>query len=136
MNPLFPAGSPRSPHYFSGDVFLHEIPDKDADKDFSIGSVTFRAGARTHWHSHPRGQVLIITEGEGRYQEQGKAARTIRRGDVVNIPAHVIHWHGAAAACDMAQAAITPYAGADKVQWLEAVSEAQYQAAQGGAQEA
>lgn len=62
----------------------------------SIGNVTFAPGARNYWHSHKIGQVLLVTGGQGWYQEEGKPAQLLKAGDVLNIPPHVKHWHGTA----------------------------------------
>jgi quercetin dioxygenase-like cupin family protein len=61
----------------------------------SIGNVTFEPGTRNNWHKHPGGQILVVTDGVGYYQEKGKPIQTIRRGDVIQIPPDVVHWHGA-----------------------------------------
>lgn len=128
MNPLFPKGEPRSPEFFTGSVFLTPVLEADHNNEYSIGSVTFEKGARTHWHTHPKGQVLIVTSGKGWYQEKGKPARVIQTGDVVNIPENVEHWHGACAEEAMVHLAITNYKDGKKVTWLEAVSAADYAA--------
>ena len=70
----FPKGE-RNPYsqFFTGTTYLHMLVTKDALWNASIGSVTFNAGARTNWHKHSGGQILLVTAGEGRYQEKGKA---------------------------------------------------------------
>ena len=68
MQTLFPKGEPRSPEFFTGSTFLTEV--LDADNEFSIGSVTFEKGARTNWHTHPKGQVLIVTSGKSWYRHK------------------------------------------------------------------
>ena len=89
-------------------------------------SVTFEPGARTNWHTHPRGQVLIVTEGAGFYQEKGKPAQPIKKGDVVNIPKNTEHWHGATAKTKMVHIAVTNYKDEQNVVWLKPVSEHEY----------
>jgi quercetin dioxygenase-like cupin family protein len=126
---LFPTGAPLSPDYFTGQAFLHPLLAKDKNNEFALGSVTFEPGARTVWHTHPKGQVLIVIEGEGCYQEKDKPARHIRKGDVVNIPETVEHWHGATAHNKMVHIAITNYKGDENVAWLGPVSGEDYQAA-------
>ena len=91
-----------------------------------MGNVTFEAGARTNWHTHPKGQVLIVTEGEGFYQEKGKPAQPIKKGEVVNILENVEHWHGASAKSAMTHIAITNYEEDEQVVWLQPVSEEEY----------
>ncbi|WP_082217200.1 (R)-mandelonitrile lyase [Dyadobacter psychrophilus] len=125
---LFPKGDPLPGSYFTGNAFFTPLIAKDKNNDFLMGSVTFEPGARTNWHTHPRGQVLIVTEGAGFYQEKNKDARPIKKGDVVNIPENVEHWHGAAAQTKMVHIAITNYEGETNVVWLKPVSEEDYNA--------
>ncbi|WP_205945858.1 cupin domain-containing protein [Pedobacter hiemivivus] len=80
-----------------GDAFLTPLVAKDHNNNFSAGSVMFEPGARTNWHTHPSGQVLLVIEGNGIYQEKGKQAQAIKKGDVVNIPEDIEHWDGATA---------------------------------------
>jgi 4-carboxymuconolactone decarboxylase len=104
----------------------------------SGGSVTFDPGARTAWHSHPRGQILIVTAGTGRVQRWGEPIEEIRQGDVVRIPAGQKHWHGASPQASMTHIAITEHRDGMRVQWMEKVSDEQYNAApspQGQAQQ-
>ena len=95
----------------------------------SGGTVTFEPGARTAWHSHPRGQTLIVTAGIGRVQRWGDPIEEIRAGDVVRIPAGAKHWHGASPDASMTHIAITEYRDGTAVQWMEQVSDEQYNAA-------
>ncbi|MHC8948887.1 cupin domain-containing protein [Sphingobacterium hungaricum] len=83
-------------------------------------------GARTNWHTHPKGQVLLVLEGEGWYQEKGKTAQAIKKGDVVNIPDNVEHWHGASADHGLVHVAISNYQGEENVTWLSPVTEEEY----------
>ena len=94
----------------------------------SGGAVTFEPGARTAWHSHPRGQVLIVTAGVGRVQRWGDAVQEIRTGDVVRIPAGQKHWHGASPRAAMTHIAVTEHQGGTTVQWMEKVTDEQYNA--------
>lgn len=88
--------------------------------------VSFEAGARTAWHTHPRGQVLIVTEGVGRVQRWGGPIEEIREGDVVQIGPGVKHWHGAAPTTAMAHIAIVESLESRSADWMEQVSDAQY----------
>lgn len=107
---------------FIGDAYLHMIyMDKDPI-DAPIGNVTFAPGSRNNWHSHQIGQVLLVTGGEGWYQEEGKAAQLLKKGDVVNIPANVKHWHGATKDSWFVHLAISP----GQTEWLEPVDDAWY----------
>lgn len=95
----------------------------------SGGSVTFEPGARSNWHLHPVGQVLIVTAGLGLTQEWGKPVQIIRPGDVVICPVGVKHWHGAAPNSSMTHISICEEKEPGKVvQWLEPVTDAQYDA--------
>ena len=96
--------------------------------DISGGSVAFAPGARTAWHSHPGGQTLIVTAGVGRVQRWGDVVEEIRAGDVVRIPADQKHWHGAAPEAAMTHIAITEPRGGKAVDWMEQVSDEQYNA--------
>jgi quercetin dioxygenase-like cupin family protein len=123
---IFPKGEKLSNSWFSGDAFLHPLLGKDKNNDFALGSVTFEPGARTVWHTHPKGQVLIVIEGEGFYQEKGKPAQRIQKGDVVNIPENIEHWHGASAHSKMVHIAVTNYKGEENVVWLDPVTDEEY----------
>jgi len=89
-------------------------------------SVSFEAGARTAWHAHPRGQVLIVTGGVGRVQRWGAPIDEIRQGDVVRIPPNVKHWHGAAPTTAMTHISIIEHYDGTGANWMEKVSDAQY----------
>jgi len=125
---LFTKGDKLPNTYFTGNAFLHPLLAKDKNNEFALGSVTFEPGARTVWHTHPKGQVLIVTEGEGWYQEKGKPPQAIKKGDVVNIPENVEHWHGASANSKMVHIAITNYKGDENVVWLKPVTDEEYEA--------
>ena len=90
--------------------------------------VTFEPGARTAWHTHPLGQILIVTDGVGWLQQWGGPVEIIRKGDVVWIPPGVKHWHGATAATSMSHIAIVEQLDGRTVDWMEKVSDAQYAA--------
>lgn len=125
---IFPQGQQLPNEWFSGNAFLYPLVAKDKNNEFSAGVVTFEAGARTNWHTHPKGQVLIVVEGNGFYQEKGKPAQSIKKGDVVNIPENVEHWHGASATSKMAHIAITNYKDDQQVTWLNPVTDEEYKA--------
>jgi quercetin dioxygenase-like cupin family protein len=123
---LFPKGDKTPAEYFTGNAFLTPLLPRDKNNDFVMGSVTFEPGARTNWHTHPKGQVLIVTEGEGFYQEKGKPAQPLKKGDVVNIPENIEHWHGASATSQFVHIALTNFKGEENVVWLQPVSEQEY----------
>ncbi|MGO4377009.1 (R)-mandelonitrile lyase [Pseudoduganella sp. RAF53_2] len=89
-------------------------------------TVSFEPSARTAWHSHPLGQTLIVTAGEGLVQQKGQAARIIRTGDVVSIPANVFHWHGAGPNGLMTHIAIAEKEGGVAVTWQNKVTDEEY----------
>ncbi|MCV2485058.1 cupin domain-containing protein [Flavobacterium sp. SH_e] len=126
---IFPQGEPLPNEWFTGSAFLKPLVARDKNNEFSAGSVTFLPRARTNWHTHPKGQVLLVTEGSGIYQEEGKQAQKINKGDVVSIPENIKHWHGASANSKMVHIAITNFKDDNQVTWLEAVSDEEYESA-------
>jgi quercetin dioxygenase-like cupin family protein len=94
---------------------------------FTGGSVTIEPGARMNWHTHPLGQTLIVTAGMGRVQRLGGPIEEIRPGDVVWIAPGEKHWHGAAPSTSMTHIAIQEKQNGSAGDWLEAVSDEQYQ---------
>jgi len=88
--------------------------------------VHFQPGARTAWHTHPRGQTLIVTAGQGWVQQAGKERHTMRVGDVVRIPPDVRHWHGATTESAMSHIAIAESVDGSSVTWMELVPDAAY----------
>jgi quercetin dioxygenase-like cupin family protein len=123
---IFPKGNKLPNDNFTGNAFLHPMAAKDSNNEFALGCVTFEPGARTIWHTHPKGQVLIVTEGEGFNQEKGKPAQVLKKGDVVNIPANTEHWHGASLNSKLVHIAITNYKGDENVVWLQPVTDEEY----------
>jgi quercetin dioxygenase-like cupin family protein len=126
---LFPKGNKLPNDWFSGEAFLTPLIARDKNNEFSAGSVSFDAKARTNWHTHPKGQVLLVTEGQGYYQEKNKPAQIIKKGDVINIPENVEHWHGASENTNMTHIAITNYKDDLQVTWLQPVTDEEYQTA-------
>ncbi len=126
QNSIFPKGEPASPDYFTGKVWLNTLVPNDTTFNSVIGSVTFEAGARNNWHFHPGGQILMVTEGVGYYQERGKPIQLIRKGDVIKILPDVIHWHGASADHAMNHIAISTNTQKGIVTWLEKVTDEEY----------
>lgn len=125
---IYPKGDQLSKEWFTGNAFLEPLVAKDRNNEFSAGSVTFEAGARTNWHTHPKGQVLLVIEGMGFYQEKGKLAQPLKKGDVVNIPENVEHWHGATATETLVHIAITNYKEDIQVTWLQPVTDEEFAA--------
>ena len=125
-NIIFPAGERASASYFTGNVWVTPLVPREPHNHYSIADVKFEAGGRMHWHTHPAGQVLLVTDGHGFYQEKGKPARRLQRGDVVEIPADVEHWHGAAADNQLIHVAISNFREQNNVTWLQPVTEEEY----------
>ena len=113
---------------FTGDVRVEMLFEARDPSHASGGTVTFEPGARTAWHSHPRGQILIVTAGTGRVQQWGDPIEEIRAGDVVRIPPGQKHWHGASPQSSMTHIAMTEQRDGTTVQWMEKVSDEQYNA--------
>ena len=113
---------------FTGEVRVEMLFEAVDPSHASGGSVTFEPGARTAWHMHPRGQILIVTAGAGRVQRWGDPIEDIRAGDVVRIAAGQKHWHGASPAASMTHIAISEHRDGTVVQWMEQVSDEQYSA--------
>jgi 4-carboxymuconolactone decarboxylase len=111
---------------FTGSAQVEMLFEAVDPSEASGGSVTFEPGARTAWHSHPRGQILIITAGTGRVQRWGDPIEEVRAGDVVRIPAGQKHWHGASPTASMTHLAISEHRRGSVVQWMEQVSNEQY----------
>lgn len=112
--------------WFTGAVQVEMLFTVEEPSSASAGAVTFTPGARTAWHSHPLGQVLIVTAGVGRVQRWGGPVEEIRPGDVVRIAPHVKHWHGAAPSAAMTHIAIQEQQDGQSADWLEPVSDGEY----------
>ena len=111
---------------FSGNVRVDPLFAAHAPSTASGAYVTFEPGARSAWHTHPQGQVLVVTAGVGRVQRWGGPVQEIRPGDVVWTPPGVKHWHGAAPTSAMTHIAMQEAGGGKNVEWLEKVSDEQY----------
>lgn len=111
---------------FTGTVHVDQRFQRPDPARVGGGIVTFEAGARTAWHSHPLGQTLVVTAGIGLVQHWGGPVQEIRPGDVVWIPPGAKHWHGATAGTGMTHVAIAEALDGKSVDWMEQVTEAQY----------
>lgn len=114
--------------YFTGAVRIDPLFEAGAPARGVGAIVTFEPGARTAWHTHPLGQTLIVTAGLGRAQREGGPVEEIRPGDVIWFPPGEKHWHGASAVTAMTHIAIQEKLDGRTVDWLEKVSDEQYQA--------
>lgn len=119
---IFPAGERFDNENFSGEVWLKMLTGMPCP----VANVTFAPACRNNWHTHRGGQILLVTAGRGYYQEWGKKARELRAGDVVEIPAEVKHWHGAAPDSWFSHIAIEIHPELGPATWLEPVSEEEY----------
>jgi quercetin dioxygenase-like cupin family protein len=115
------------PDWFTGRVRIDPLFQPNDPARAAAATVTFEPGARTAWHTHPLGQTLIITSGCGRAQIWNEAIEELRPGDVVWFPPGVKHWHGAAPSTAMTHIAIQEQLNASTVNWLEHVTDEQYQ---------
>ncbi|MBD2701564.1 cupin domain-containing protein [Spirosoma sp. BT702] len=125
---IFPKGQRAPASNFTGIVWVQQLIEPDSDFNIPVGYVTFEPGARSHWHSHAGGQVLLAMGGIGYYQERGKPIQILRKGDAVKCPSNVPHWHGASPTVGFMQVAITPNTATGRVTWLQPVSNKEYNA--------
>jgi 4-carboxymuconolactone decarboxylase len=116
-----------SDQYFTGSVQVQQLfPAHDPSRTGG-GKVTFEPGARSAWHTHPLGQILIVTEGTGWIQQWGGPIEEIRKGDVIWIPPGVKHWHGATPTTALTHIAIQEQVNGKTVEWMEKVIDEQYE---------
>lgn len=112
--------------WFTGSVRIDPLFAATAPARAAGNAVTFEPGSRTAWHTHPLGQILIVTAGSGRAQRDGGPIEPIRPGDVVRFAPGEKHWHGATATTAMTHVAVQEALDGKAVDWLEQVSDAQY----------
>jgi len=125
-NTIFSKGEPlpeKFSKYFIGQAYLNMLTTTGVP----IGNVTFEPACRNNWHIHHKGgQILLVTEGRGWYQEWEKEVQELHPGDVVNIPPEVKHWHGAAKDSAFSHLAVEVPAEDASNEWLEAVKDEAY----------
>ena len=127
-NILFGKGEPNPfGKYFIWQSYLKML---STELGVGIANVTFEAGCRNNWHIHKAtkggGQILMVTKGEGWYQEEGKEPQKLKVGDIVNIPAHVKHWHGASKDSEFTHIAIEVPGENTGTDWCEPVTDEEY----------
>ena len=122
----FPKGEKVTNDNFTGTVWVQMLVPKTDNTAYSIGNVTFEAGARSNWHTHPAGQNLLVTDGIGLYQEKGKPVKTIRKGETIICDPGIEHWHGASPESQMSHLAVTNYKDDVNVVWLKPVTDEEY----------
>ena len=113
--------------WFTGSVRIDPLFQPNDARRAAAATVTFEPGARTAWHTHPLGQTLIVTSGCGWVQREGGAVEEIHPGDIVWFEPNEKHWHGATASNGMSHVAIQENLNGKVVDWMEKVSEEEYQ---------
>jgi quercetin dioxygenase-like cupin family protein/alkylhydroperoxidase/carboxymuconolactone decarboxylase family protein YurZ len=124
--PTFSKGNKVSGNNFTGDVWVNRLATINTSNDMAVGNVTFAPKARSNWHLHPLGQILLVTDGVGYYKERGKPIRIIRKGDVIKCTANVAHWHGAARDSFLSHIALGTNSSKGIVIWMEKVTDEEY----------
>ena len=124
--PIFPKGEIATVNNHTGTVWLNELNKPDSTLDIAIATATFAPGAKLDWHIHPAGQILLITEGTGYYQEKGKAIQVVHKGDVIRCVPGIAHWHGASPKSAFTYVATSTNSAKNKTIWLQRVTDAEY----------
>ncbi len=122
---IFPKGEISTTDNHTGIVWLNELNGANSIFNYSIAVATFAPGAKLDWHIHPGGQILLITEGTGYYQEKGKPIQIVHKGDIIKCLPGVEHWHGASPESGLAYIATTP-TQKGKTIWLQRVTNEEY----------
>lgn len=117
---------PAPAEYFTGKAFIKIMVAADAVTNCNISEVAFDAGSRNNWHTHPSNQILMIKEGTCYYQEEGGPIQKVNSGSVINILPGIKHWHGASPTEPMFHIAININTDRGIVNWLEPVTEEEY----------
>ena len=123
---IFPKGEiGKNTDNYTGTIWLNELNKPDSIFNFGIAQAVYAPGSKLDWHIHPGGQILLITEGTGYYQEKGKPIQIVHKGDVIKSLPGVAHWHAAAPGSSFAYVAISP-AQKGKTIWLQKVTDEEY----------
>ncbi len=129
---IFPKGGQAAAN-FTGAAYVNMlVSDSSGLYNCQVYDVVFEQGCRNGWHLHAGGQILLCTDGIGYYQEKGKPARKLQRGDVVEIPPEVEHWHGAASDSPFIHIGISPNTQKGPATWFSSVTDQEYARATGG----
>ena len=126
INTIFPLGDPAAADYFTGNAWWKPLMADMDTFNVYVGNAVFEPGARNNWHTHPGGQILLVIEGNGYYQEKGKPIQLLHKGDVVAIAPEIKHWHGASPDGGFAHIAISTNTKKGIVDWLEEVTDDEY----------
>jgi quercetin dioxygenase-like cupin family protein len=124
--PIFPKGELGPATNFTGNAYNFGLVANDSTYNTLVGNVFFEKSARSNWHIHPSGQILIVLDGEGYHQLEGQPKQTMKKGDVIKCPPKVKHWHGATENNSLTQMYILPKTENGIVTWLEPVTDEQY----------
>ena len=123
---IFPKGERGPATNFTGNVYNFGLVSNDSIYNTLVGNVYFEKSARSNWHIHPSGQILIVLDGEGYHQLEGQPKQIMKKGDVIKCPANTRHWHGANENNSLTQMYILPKTENGIVTWLEPVTDEQY----------
>jgi quercetin dioxygenase-like cupin family protein len=126
LTAIFPKGEKGPNDKFTGNAYPTSLVEADSVYNTVVGNVYFEPGARSNWHSHPAGKILIITDGVGYHQIEGQEVEILKKGSVVKCPPNVRHWHGASADVGLQQLYVIPKTEKGIVNWNEAVTDEQY----------
>jgi quercetin dioxygenase-like cupin family protein len=124
--PIFPKGEIATVNNHTGTVWLTELNKPDSTIDIAVANATFAPSAKLDWHIHPAGQILMITEGTGYYQEKGKPIQVVHKGDVIKCVPGIAHWHGASPKSSFSYLAVSTNSAKNKTVWLQRVTDAEY----------
>lgn len=123
---IFPKGEiGKNTDDYTGTIWLSELNHPDSTFNFSLAQAVYAPGSKLNWHIHPAGQYLLITEGTGYYQEKGKPAQIVHKGDIIKCLPGIEHWHGAAPNSSFAYIGVTP-TQKGKTIWLKRVTDEEY----------
>jgi len=126
LDSIFPKGQKGPSEFFTGNAYNFGLVPMDSTLTTLVGNVYFEPGARSNWHMHPSGQILIITDGKGYHQIEGESVQVLEKGDVVTCPPNTRHWHGASHGIGLQQMYIVPNTEKGVVEWMEPVSDEIY----------
>jgi quercetin dioxygenase-like cupin family protein len=122
---VFPKGNLTKAN-FTGNVYVQPLLAQDSTFNLVAGSVTFEPGARSYWHTHNAGQILMVISGTGYTQQKGKPIQVIHKGEVITCPPNVEYWHGASPGSHMTHLSLNPNADKGVVKWLKPVTDQEY----------
>jgi quercetin dioxygenase-like cupin family protein len=123
---IFPKGNRASNEYYTGTVWVKNLVPATDTFNTLINNLEYEPGARTNWHTHQGGQILLVTNGTGYYQEKGKPIQLLRKGDLVQVLPNVEHWHGASANSQLTHLAVNTNTQQGTVEWLQSVTDEEY----------